>query len=115
MTETKHPRFQPVTERHCVDGEGNPAGGKAWSMGIDIEWQCGPLRRPGAGELNDVNGAFVENVILVVIGRLEFFQRSKFKCEENQMAIESLSEALSHLDERTARRVAEGTEGTHEV
>ena len=95
------------------DGDGNPAGGVASGTGFAISWQNGPL---GSGDnRKPPNGAFVETIIDVVIKRLEFYQSSKFACEENAGALGALDAALKHLQSRTARRVAAGTEGTHAV
>ena len=48
--------------------------------GFHIWWQDGPIDRE-AGE--EAHGAFVEDVLLGVINRMEFYQGSKFACEEN--------------------------------
>lgn len=104
---------QGITGNHEVDGEGNPAGGHTFGLGIRIEWQKGPL---GRGEGREApNGAFVEGVIQVAIDRLQFYQRSRFVCPENEEAIERLRAALIVLDKRTADREERDVEGTHEV
>lgn len=104
---------QAIKEDHKLDENGNPAGGKTTGTGIDITWQDGPLGR--GTERREPNGAFVEGVIKAAIGRLLFYQGSKFACWENEMAIACLEEALEHLTDRTARREREGSEGTHKV
>ena len=104
---------QFVKQRHIVDDEGHPAGGRTWGTGIDIIWQAGPLMVDG--ERQEPNGAFVEGVIEAAIGRLEFYQRSPFACEDNAAALVDLNDALEHLRHRTADREARGVEGTHEV
>lgn len=38
--------IQHITEDHRLDAAGNPAGGETHGLGIDIEWQDGPLRLP---------------------------------------------------------------------
>lgn len=96
-----------------VDENNNPTGGSVKGVGIDIQWQNGPL---GHGEnRQEPNGAFVEGVIEAAIQRLGFFQNSKFKCLENAVAIEKLQEALKCLESRTAARVLRNVEGTHQV
>lgn len=92
---------------------GDPAGGKVRGVGLFIAWQNGPLGR-GPGRRSP-NGAFVETVITACIQRLESFQASRFKCQENADAIEHLKAAIGSLNARTARREAEGLEGTHQV
>jgi hypothetical protein len=102
-----------IHERHTTDGEGNPAGGLTTGTGIRIYWQDGPLGRDGGRK--DPNGAFVEDVIAAALGRLRFYQRSAFNCSENENAIAALDKALDWLNDRTLRREAAGTEGTHKL
>jgi len=94
-----------------TDKDGNPSGGCAVGTGINILWQNGPLGR-GEDRL-DPNGAFVETVIDIAKRRLEFYQESKFKCDENEMAIKRLDAALSYLNDRTKKREERKVEGTH--
>ena len=103
---------QNVTIENRVDDDGNPAGGMATSAGMIIDWQNGPLGR-GVVRLAP-NGAFVEDVLEVCLERLKFYQDSKFKCSENEIAIHHVMKGLEALDRRTKRREAELTEGTHE-
>lgn len=93
------------------DENGNPTGGCVRGTGINIEWQDGPL---GRGEDRvEPNGAFVETVIDATRQRIEYYQKSKFACRENALAITKLEEALHWLNSRTNRREVQGTEGTH--
>lgn len=101
---------QEIFEDHLTV-DGNPSGGESNGVGITIRWQNGPLGR--GDDRKEPNGAFVEGVIAAAIGRLEFYQKSKFKCRENALAITKLEEALHWLDHRTAHREARGVEGTH--
>ena len=94
-----------------VDENQNPAGGLVKGTGIEIEWQKGPLAVDG--ERKEPNGAFVETVIAAAKQRIEFYQASKFACEENADAIVLLNQALNRLDYRTRRRMEAGVEGTH--
>ena len=100
-----------ITEKHFSDTQGRPEGGHAFGTGFAIAWQRGPLGR-GADRLPP-NGAFVEDVLAAVIGRIEFYQRSEFACDENARALEALREAADRLDARTSAREARGVEGTH--
>ena len=104
---------QPVKGVHNSDANGNPAGGITTGTGINIEWQNGPLGR--GEERKAPNGAFVEGVIAAALGRLEYYQSSKFKCRENALAITKLEEALHWLESRTQKREAQNVEGTHLV
>ena len=102
-----------IIEKHGVDENGNPAGGQTEGRGFTITWQNGPLSVDGVRR--EPNGAFVEDVITAVLGRIQFYQASRFKCRENALAITKLEEALHWLDHRTRNRQARGVEGTHAV
>lgn len=101
----------PVREFHHTDDNGNPAGGQTVGEGIDIVWQDGPLAVDGVRR--PPNGAFVESVIQAAIGRIEFYQSSKFNCADNAEALDHLRLALAALQRRTADRETRGVEGTH--
>lgn len=60
-----------------------------------------------------VQGWTNECVLAVVIDRLRSFQASPFACEENAIALRACQDALASLESRTARRLAQGIEGTH--
>ena len=96
-----------------LDNTGAPDGGEYESLGLAIRWQRGPLKPPGETELMPPNGAFVETVIEAALRRLMFYQTTRFACQENEVAIEHLKETLTCLNERTARRAAEGTLNTY--
>jgi len=104
---------QEIRQIHRVDDRGDPAGGAVLGTGIKIDWQNGPLNR--GDRRVEPNGAFVDGVISAAIGRLEFYQGSKFKCRENSLAITKLQEALHWLDHRTKDRERLSVEGTHET
>lgn len=72
----------------------------------DIHFQEGPIKECG------VNGVCGEDLICMVIDRLEHFQESEFRCRENAMAITKLEEALLWLRKRTMGREQRGVEGT---
>lgn len=74
-----------------------------------INFQEGPIKE------NGVNGVNNEDLIAMVICRLEHFQRSEFSCRENVMAITKLEEALLWLRKRTMGREQRGVEGTHKI
>ena len=104
---------QALTEQHNVDADGNPPGGITHSVGIDIRWQDGALERDVGRK--EPNGAFVEGVIQAAVGRLQYYQGSKFKCRENAIALTHLETALLWLGKRTADREEREVEGTHEA
>ena len=92
-----------------TDENENPSGGYVEGQGISIRWQDGPL-----GEMV-FDGAFVEDVIFAACQRLSFYQTSKFKCDENQQAIDGLVSAMAALSKRTQNRKDRGVEGTHQI
>ena len=75
----------------------------------EIQFQEGPIKECG------VNGVAHEDLINMVICRLEHFQQSEFGCRENALAITALEEALLWLRKRTMARENRGVEGTHSV
>lgn len=74
-----------------------------------IHFQEGPIKECG------VNGVCNEDLLVMVVRRLEGFQNSEFKCRENSCAITKLEEALLWLRKRTMGRENRGVEGTHTV
>ncbi len=72
-----------------------------------LRFQEGPIKEAG------VNGVMNEDVLAMVITRLEHFQKTDFACKENAMAITKLQEALLWLRKRTLAREQRGVEGTH--
>lgn len=71
-----------------------------------VDFQEGPIKE------NGVNGVCNEDLIAMVICRLEFFQTGHFACRENAIAITKLEEALMWLRKRTIGRENRGVEGT---
>lgn len=106
-----HERFW---SRNDLDEQGRPFGGEVAGTGLHIEWQKGPLREQGSDEPAAPNGAFVEDVIRAAIDRIDCYQHTQFRCRENAIALTKLEEALLWLNSRTARRTAQGVEGTHQ-
>lgn len=78
-------------------------------MLAEIHFQEGPIKEAG------VNGVCNEDLIAMVICRLEHFNRSEFASRDNSMAITKLEEALLWLRKRTICRENRGVEGTHTV
>lgn len=75
----------------------------------EIHFQEGPIKECG------VNGVCNEDLLVMVIRRLQGFQESKFRCRENAMAITKIEAALLWLRKRTTARENRGVEGTHTV
>jgi len=74
-----------------------------------IDMQEGPIKECG------VNGCHNEDLLAIVLARLEAFQNSEFKCRENACAITKIEEGLMWLRKRTAGREKRNVEGTHIV
>ncbi len=70
-----------------------------------VSFQNGPI-----GE-NGTNGCHNEDLIAIVIDRLQGFQAGNFSCRENALAITKLEESLHWLHHRTNARIARGVEG----
>lgn len=109
----EHVMKQDFESANYDDPDGNPAGGWVHSTGLSIDWQDGPLVVDGTRAVP--NGAFVETVIAAAIQRIEYYQRSRFHCLENAVALGHLKAALEALEERTRGREDRGVEGTHEA
>ena len=71
-----------------------------------VDFQEGPIKE------NGVNGACNEDLIAMVICRLQHFQQSEWACRDNALAITKLEEALLWLRKRTMGREKRGVEGT---
>ena len=74
-----------------------------------VNFQEGPIKE------NGVNGVANEDLLGMVLCRLESFQKSEYKCRENACAITKIEEALMWLRKRTNARVKRGVEGTSKV
>lgn len=74
-----------------------------------VDFQEGPIKE------NGVNGVANEDLLGMVLCRLENFQKSEYKCRENACAITKIEEALMWLRKRTNSRVKRGVEGTSKV
>jgi hypothetical protein len=73
-----------------------------------VKFQIGPIKETG------VNGCQNEDLIAIVVDRLQCFQKGDFACRENEKALTKLQEALHWLNHRTADREQRGVEGTNE-
>ena len=74
-----------------------------------VKFQKGPIKEYG------VNGCHNEDLLIIVLDRLQSLNQGKFACRENSLAITKIEEALHWLNHRTADRVKRGVEGTYEV
>ena len=74
-----------------------------------VHFQDGPIAEAG------VNGCHHEDLLAIVIHRLQCFQAGPYSCRENAIAITKLEEALHWLNHRTAARQRRGVEGTSAI
>ena len=74
-----------------------------------IHFQEGPIKE------NGINGVNNEDLIAMVLCRLQHFQNSEYACRENALAITKLEEALLWLRKRTMGREKRGVEGTSQI
>ena len=72
-----------------------------------IHFQEGLMKEDG------INGICGEDLIAMVICRLQHFQSGDFACRENENAITKLEEALMWLRKRTNDREMRGVVGTY--
>jgi len=71
----------------------------------NINFQKGPIKE------NGVNGCQQEDLLAIVIHRLEGFQSGDFACIENAEALYHTKLALQYLNNRTKERQERGVEG----
>jgi hypothetical protein len=70
-----------------------------------VHFQDGPVKEFG------VNGCHQEDLLAIVIDRLQSFQAGKFSCPENALALTKIQEAMHWLNHRTTDRQKRGVEG----
>ncbi len=71
-----------------------------------VIFQKGPIKE------NGVNGCHHEDLIAIVMDRLQHFQKGDYNCVENEVALTHLQSALDVLRSRTTKREERGVEGT---
>lgn len=76
---------------------------------IILPFQNGPVGEVG------LNGITTETLIAIAIDRTKRFQRGKYSCRENAIAITNLEQSLQWFMWRTRGRALRGVEGTHKV
>lgn len=81
--------------------EGIPAG----SGYITIKFQNGLVKEHG------VNGISQEALLAIVVDRLRGFQKGKYACRENALALTKIEEAMHWLHARTRDRIERNVEG----
>ena len=71
-----------------------------------VTFQNGPIKESG------INGCHNEDLLAIVIDRLQSFQSGEFSCRENALALTKVQEAMFWLRHRTEGRESRGVEGT---
>ena len=99
----------PITGHNNTEN-GVPAGGEATGTGFHIRWQHRPLGQ--GADTAAAEGAFIEDLISVLIVRTQFYQDSPFACQENEDTLAGLRIALAAQHARTGARRDRGVEGT---
>lgn len=79
-----------------------------WEKSSVIAFQKGPVEEKGP------NGLQNEDLLSIVLDRLNAFQYGSLPCKENTRAIAALEEALLWLHARTADRISRRVEGKSE-
>lgn len=97
------PEFNANHEYHVINVENGE------HLPTCVKFQKGPIKE------NGVNGCHHEDLLAIVIDRLQSFQKSEYSCRENACAITKLEEALMWLRKRTQDREDRGVEGTHKL
>lgn len=72
-----------------------------------VQFQDGPLKE------EHIEGVHNEDLLLMVMARLEAFQKGPFACRDNAMAYTHIETALMFLSKRTLERKQRGVEGTN--
>lgn len=93
-------------DQNWTNEDGTHAGGVSTGIGYTISWQRGSLNEAGR------NGAFLIEVLKSCQSQLSYFQNSKYKCEENEKALQHLQQSIQYLEARKNRRLDQGTLGT---
>ena len=75
----------------------------------EINFQNGPIKEFG------VNGVMNEDLLAILIDRMEGFQAGEYACDLNQDALQHLREALDSFGRRTSEREERGVEGTNTI
>ena len=75
----------------------------------EINFQNGPIKEAS------VNGVMNEDLLAIIIDRMQGFQSGDYQCRQNAMALVKLEEALMWMRDRTNEREQRGVEGTNVV
>jgi len=103
---TDEPGQGGACHQYCIIQKDSLLVSSAGGFG-HVVFQNGPVKEFG------VNGCHQEDLLAIVIDRLESFQAGLYKCRENALAITKIQEAMHWLNHRTKEREIRGVEGTN--
>lgn len=92
---------------YCISQSIHKAGESIYEDFCHVKFQNGPIKEAG------VNGCHGEDLIAILIDRLQHFQKGDFACQDNDLALGHLHLALKDLNRRTKEREDRGVEGTN--
>lgn len=110
---TNSTRFTKVCALGAPDEKSNANNYYLIQKVIDNETVCALNFQDGPIADNGVNGIVMEDLLSIVIDRLNHFQSKGFACEENAQALTKLEEAMHCLNNRTKDRQTRGVEGKY--
>jgi len=113
LVEDKNIEDVPNTKLCRMDAKGNGGAHHKYVVSSQdlkqvfagIDFQNGPIKE------NGVNGCQNEDLLMVIIDRLECFQKGEFACEANHLTLTMCYETLKCMQKRTEDRKARGVEG----
>jgi len=100
------PAHGGACHEYYIDRSNNDMSEPAGEFGF-IQFQNGPIKEFG------VNGCHQEDLLAIVIDRLQSFQLGEYACRENAIALTKIQEAMHWLNHRTNERIKRGVEGTN--
>jgi hypothetical protein len=103
-------KTQPLSGTNFVDGNGNPDGGYLEGTGLHIRWHRGSIKNDGV----PWNGCFLITLLTAAKQQLEYYQSTKWYCDDNQQALDKISDAINILSNRQIERFKRGVRGKHE-
>jgi len=116
MREIETHKVNPVNDQLGITAIELPSGEPAiykisipHAPDVVLNFQNGPIGEVG------VNGITNEALLAIVLDRMAFFQKGKYACRENALAITNIEQGLLWLLKRTFDRMRRGVEGTHTV
>jgi len=102
---------EPGASGACHKYEIRPTQPEGTTMGEGDEFAKISFHESHVKEF-ETNGCYQEDLLAIVIDRLQHFQNGNFSCRENAIAITKIEEAIHWLNHRPLKCKARGTEDT---